>query len=215
MRRPLLVGIDVQEIFRRPAAMLPQRRGPSQSAETRCLYMDADCVLVKDVAESATLISMDLLINMDVPNLADSVALYGRFWPHGQASTGPAEAAELSGLPAPESPSITPLPYVLPSAMISATPSLKSLYVATAWRVSGRNASTKPRKWGGASAHNDRTSRIEPRGPLITRSPLTRSQVGCPSRPDRKPNSIAMTSFGHCFLVNANGPTIRCWSLTG
>jgi predicted enzyme related to lactoylglutathione lyase len=99
MRRPLLVGIDVQEICRQPAAMLPQQRGPSQSAETRYLYMDADCVLVKDVAQSATLTPMDLLINVDVPNLAEGVDFYGRAFGLTVSRRLGDEAVELSGLP--------------------------------------------------------------------------------------------------------------------
>ena len=56
----------------------------------------------------------------------------------------------------------------------------------------------------GASAQSERTSRIVPRGPLITRSPLTRSHSGLPRSPDRKPISNALRSLlGHSFLVSA------------
>ena len=53
------------------------------------------------------------------------------------------------------------------------------------------------------SAQSERTRRREPRGPLITSSPLTRSHAGWSSRADRKPNSIAIVSLSHCFLVKA------------
>ena len=56
----------------------------------------------------------------------------------------------------------------------------------------------------GASAQSERASRIVPRGPLITRSPLTRSHSGLPRSPDRKPISNALRSLlGHSFLVSA------------
>ena len=56
----------------------------------------------------------------------------------------------------------------------------------------------------GASAQSERASRIVPRGPLITRSPLTRSHSGLPRSPDRKPISNALMSLlGHSFLVSA------------
>ena len=56
----------------------------------------------------------------------------------------------------------------------------------------------------GASAQSERASRIVPRGPLITRSPLTRSHSGLPRSPDRKPISNALMSLlAHSFLVSA------------
>ena len=76
-----------------------------------------------------------------------------------------------------------------------------------------RRASLRPRTR--APIQSERASRIAPRGPLMTRSPLTKSHSGLPSSPERKPISSCMTSFGHCFLVSAKGPTARCWSLTG
>ena len=50
---------------------------------------------------------------------------------------------------------------------------------------------------------SERASRIDPRGPLIIRSPLTKSQTGLPRSPVRKPASSAMVSLSHCFLVSA------------
>ena len=53
------------------------------------------------------------------------------------------------------------------------------------------------------SDYSERTSRSAPRGPLMTSSPLTRSQEGCAVSADRKPLSIAIVSLSHCFLVRA------------
>src|SRR3984957_1054730 len=49
----------------------------------------------------------------------------------------------------------------------------------------------------------------------MTRSPFTRSHSGLPTSADKKPSSSCITSLGHCFFVSAQGPTARCWSLTG
>jgi predicted enzyme related to lactoylglutathione lyase len=63
--------------------------------------MGAESVVVKGVAESATLIGMELLFNVDVPSLAEGVAFYARAFGLTISRRLGTEAVELSGLPVP------------------------------------------------------------------------------------------------------------------